>query len=99
MRDDERNRRSPVAFAPLRDNAVDGFGYVILTGSGVLQQRAVFSEEQIQKRLLVIRTAGFANDIEIRIVGVHLPFRHGSTVGASGDPVRGKITGFESRSL
>ena len=94
MRDDQRDRRSAVALQPLCDNAVDHLCHVGLAGASVLQQRALFAEKQVKKRLLVIRAAGFTNDIEIRIIGVNLPLRHFGAVRPTRNPVRGNGSGF-----
>src|SRR6266699_3810399 len=86
--DDQRNRLATVAPAPLGNRLVYNLRDIGFAGAGVLQQRAILSEEQIQEGLFVVGAAGFAQDIEIGIVSMHLPFRNRGTIRAARDPMR-----------
>ena len=69
---------------------------MVLAGSGGLAGgRAVFAEDQVEKRLLVMRASGLAQYVEVFVVLVDLPVGHFDAVGAAGDPTGGEASGFE----
>lgn len=62
VRDDERHHRPIVPNQPLMDETVDKRGDVDLSRSGVEEQCPVTPEDEIEKRLLKIRTCRLPNN-------------------------------------
>ena len=87
VRDDERDRGAVIALAPVVQDGGDGARGLGLAGTGIFKQSAVAAEDQIEKRLFVIRAAGFAEDVEVFVVLMNLPIGDLDAIGAAGDPV------------
>ena len=77
VRDDQlRRRRSGCsASATWRSRSITTGAVSIGAGAGVLEQRLVAAEDQIEERLLVVDAARLPQDEEVRVVLVHLERR------------------------
>ncbi len=99
VRDNQRNGRATVSGEPVVHCALQRGHKVAIARAGVEQQRAVFSKKQKQKWLLVIRAAGLAQKIQIRVVFMHLPLRHFHAPGATGLPLPGQVAGSDGATI
>ena len=54
--------------------------------ASVFEQRFVLAEDQIQKRLFEVDAAGFAQNVEVFVVFVHLPVGNRQAIGTAGEP-------------
>src|SRR5215213_5037547 len=75
-----------MANPPLRDQFADAFPDFGPAGTRVDQQGARSSKQKIEKRLLVIRAAGLADDVKILVVSMDVEFRHSRTASCAGGP-------------
>src|ERR1041384_3651909 len=75
-----------MANPPLRDQFADAFPDFGPAGTRIDQQGARSSKEKIEKRLLVIRAAGLADDVKILVVSMDVEFRHSRTASCAGGP-------------
>ena len=54
--------------------------------TSVFEERLVFAENQIQKRLFGVDAAGLAQNVKVLVIFVHLPVGDRQAVGATGEP-------------
>jgi len=94
MGDNECHRLAcaPVPREPRPNESVDRSGDIHAPCPGVEQQRALLTEQQIEKRLLVVRTCRLAQDIEVGVVRVHPELRRARAVRTAGVEARGQLT-------
>ena len=86
MNYDQLGYRAAFALGPFRDEVADKFGSVNLARAGVFKQDFVLPKNEVQERFFVVDTAGFPENVEVRIVFMHLPVRHRGAYRASGSP-------------
>ena len=86
VRDHEWDGVALGSLEPLRDQLLCDRGGVARARAGIDQERALAAEEKVEEGLLVMRAAGFAEDVKVGIVLVNLPVGHFQAVGAASDP-------------
>src|ERR1700682_5958364 len=91
----KRDRLPAVTTTPFHDSLVHNLCDIRLSSPGVLEQCTLLAEEKVQEWLFVVGTSGFAQDIEIWIVSVHLPLRHRRAIRSASDPLRGEYAPFQ----
>jgi hypothetical protein len=87
------------AFEPFVDDEIVDAGDVVLASAGVDERGLVIAEDDVEEGFFVVRAAGFAEDVEVCVVFVDLPFWLFHTFGAAGDPFSGEDTGFDARAV
>ncbi len=92
VRHDEGHRVASVSLQPARDDTLHHLVDIGAAGAGVEHEDPGLAEDQIEKRLLVVRAARLPEDDEIGVVLVHLEVRIGRAVGPAHLPPVGKDT-------
>src|SRR5947209_6788812 len=99
MNDHKLRSFAAAALGPFFDQIGYERGRGFSVSAGVFQQNLVLSVNQIQKRLFVIQTTGFAQNPEVAIVLPGLPIGH-SIAGRATDTPRGwKYARFQFRAI
>src|SRR5215472_7966751 len=86
---DQRNAVAIIPLQPLVNLTLYHPSNVGLSRARIKQKSLLFSEEQVEKRLLIIRAPRFTQDIEIRVVLVYLIMGFARALRAADLPTAG----------
>src|SRR5689334_13169273 len=93
------DRRALVSREPLIDYPLHYLSHFVLTRAGIHQKRLVLAKEQIEKGLLIMRTAGLAENIEIFVVFVYLKLGDLDAFGSPDEPRLREYSGSHSAAI
>src|SRR5690348_12243431 len=96
VHDEQPDTFTLFARQPFRNEFFRNRGRVACAGSGINQQGSLTAEDQIEKRLFVVRTAALPKDVEVWIVFMNLPVRELQAIRSARDPGRRKTALFDA---